>query len=128
VYLAFKAVGAALLACICAQLIRRRAPEHALLLTLAAALWLIVLALPAAGELWRLWQSLSAGAALSGAVVAPVAKCVGLGLLTRLGADLCRDSGSGAAATAVELVGCVCALLAASPLMVLLFEMIGGYV
>ena len=122
-----KAVGAALLACLCAQILRRRAPEHALLLTLTAALFLCALALPAAAELWAMWQELSAGPALSGAVVAPVFKCVGLGLLTRLGADLCRDSGSAAAATAVELIGCVCALLAASPLMVLLFEMIGGY-
>ena len=67
-------------------------------------------------------------AELSGAVLTPVAKCGGLGLLTRLCADFCRDGGSSTTATAVELVGCVCALLAASPLMLMLLELIGGWI
>ena len=124
--LAIKAAGLALVVCVCMLLIKKRAPEHALMMGTAAGVILCAGALPAAREVVAGWRSISGSAALSGAVAAPVAKCVGLGLLTRLTADLCRDSGSASVCAAVEIVGCVCALLAASPLMVMLFEMIGG--
>ncbi len=105
----------------------RRRPGARLLLTLAAALFPVRPGSAGGGELWETWQSLTAGTALFGAVIAPVAKCVGLGLLTGWGPISAgtrqrrRRYGGGADR-------CVCALLAASPLMVLLFEMIGGYV
>ena len=124
--LAIKASGLALIVCVCMTLIKKRAPEHALLMGTAAGVILCAAALPAAKSVLEIWQELSGSAALSGAVAAPVAKCVGLGLLTRLTADLCKDSGSASVSAAVEIVGCVCALLAASPLMIMLFEMIGG--
>ena len=124
--LAVKAAGVALVSCVCMVLIKKHAPEHALLMGITAAVVLCLSVIPAAGEVMELWRQLQSSAALSGAVAAPVAKCVGLGLITRLTSDLCRDSGSAAIASAVEIVGCVCALLAAGPLMTMLLEMVGG--
>jgi len=121
-----KAASAALIACVCMVLIKKRAPEHALLLAALTAVMLIAAALLSGREIARLWSQLAGSAAISGAVVSPVFKCVALGLITRLSADLCKDSGSAAIASAVELVGCVCALMAVSPLMVMLVDMIGG--
>lgn len=92
----------------------------------AAGVILFSAAIPAANAVRDTWESIAAQASLSGAVTAPVAKCVALGLITRLSADLCKDSGSSGLSSAVEIVGCVCALLAVSPLMAMLFEMIGG--
>jgi len=124
--LAVKAAGAALIACVCMVLIKKRSPEHAMLLGAAAAVTISAAAVMSGMQIVQLWTEISQSAAISGAVVAPVAKCVALGLITRLSADLCRDSGSAAIASAVELLGCVCALLAASPLMIMLVEMMGG--
>ncbi len=124
--LAVKASGLALVVCVCMLLIKKRAPEQALLMAAAAAVIFCAAVLPAAGVLTALCREWAGIGAVSDASAAPVAKCVGLGLLTRLSADLCRDSGSAALASAVEIVGCVCALLAASPLAVILFEMLGG--
>lgn len=124
--LAIKVSGVSLVVCVCMVLIKKRAPEHALLLGIAAATTICACAVPIFGSVWGVWRELTDSAMLSGAVMAPVAKCVGLGLITRLCSDLCRDSGSASISSAVEIVGCVCALLAASPLMVMLVEMIGG--
>ena len=44
-------------------------------------------------------------------------RTVGAAMVTRLGADLCRDGGSQALATVVELTGGAAALLIAMPLL-----------
>ena len=124
--LAVKAAALALVSCVCMVLIKKHAPEHALLMGITAAMVLLLAVIPAAEQVMELWREIYSGVALSAAVVSPVAKCVGLGLITRLASDLCRDSGSAAIASTVEIVGCVCALLAASPLMTMLLDMIGG--
>ena len=124
--LAVKAAGAALIACVCMVLIKKQSPEHALLLGTMTAVTISAAAVMAGTQVVQLWTEISQSDAISGAVVAPVAKCVALGIITRLSADLCRDSGSAAIASAVELIGCVCALLATGPLMVMLVEMVGG--
>ena len=124
--LLIKATLVALASCLCMAAIKKHAPEHAMLLALATAVAICAAAVPAVRTLAELWGELASASSLSGAVIAPVAKCVGLGLLTSFCADLCRDNGSSSIATAVELVGCLCALMAASPLMLMLLEMIGG--
>lgn len=125
---AIKAAALALVACVSTLAMKKYAPEHALLLGVCTAGAICALALPVLGRVLELWREIAAAAELSGAVLTPVSKCVGLGLLTRLCADFCRDGGSSTTATAVELVGCVCALLAASPLMLMLLELIGGWI
>ena len=62
---------------------------------------------------------------LSSAVVAPVMKCVGIGVVTRLSADLCKDAGQESVSSAVELCGAACAMLTAMPLIRTLLQMIG---
>ena len=124
--LLIKASGAALIGCVCMVLVKKHAPEHALLLGICSAMVILAAAMPAVKSVMELWSGLYESAALSGAIIGPVAKCVGLGIVTRLSADLCRDSGSAAIATAVETVGCVCALLAAGPLMKMLLDTVGG--
>lgn len=49
--------------------------------------------------------------------VSPVMKCVGIGLVTNLAAQVCKDAQQGTAAAAMELCGVFCALYAALPLL-----------
>lgn len=56
---------------------------------------------------------------ISGSVsiyVTPVLKCVGIGLVTNLAGQVCKDAQQGTAASAVELCGVFCALYVAMPL------------
>ena len=61
---------------------------------------------------------------LSPAVISPVMKCVGIGVVTRLTTDLCRDAGQSAAASAVELCGTACAMVTALPLIRSLMQLV----
>ena len=61
---------------------------------------------------------------LSPGVVTPVIKCVGIGVVTRLAAELCRDAGQGASAAAVEVCGAACAMVTVLPLIRALLKLI----
>ena len=57
-------------------------------------------------------------------VIATCAGALGIGVITRLAADLCRDAGLGTAGSAAELSGAAAALYAALPLMRGVFRML----
>lgn len=62
---------------------------------------------------------------LSSIYYQPVVKCVAIGILSKGGADLCRDGGQSAMAGAVELGGTAAALYAALPLLTTLMGLLG---
>jgi stage III sporulation protein AD len=76
------------------------------------------------GELAEILDTVQSQTGLSAGVVAPVMKCVGVGIVTRLSADMCRDGGQSAIASGVELCGTACAMVVALPLIQSLLEMI----
>ena len=108
-----------------ALLLRKNAPELALALSLAVCLMGAGMAMELFGQLKQIVQLAREQTGLSPAVVGPVLKCVGIGAVTRLAADLCKDAGQGAVASAVEMCGAVCAMTAALPLIRALLQMIG---
>ena len=61
---------------------------------------------------------------LSGTVFSPVLKCLGVALVSRVAADVCRDGGQGAMASAVELIGAVGAVYASLPLLSAFLDML----
>ena len=54
---------------------------------------------------------------LSSAVFAPVIKCMGIAIITKLSCELCKDAGQGGIASAVEYTGAVAAVYTALPLL-----------
>lgn len=119
-----KAAALAVTAAVMGLVLRKNVPELAFVLALAAAGAMVLLA-ARLGQNVRGTLALAAQITeLSPALIAPVAKCVGIGVLTRLAADLCADAGQSAVGSAVELCGAVCALVAAVPLMESFFAMI----
>ncbi len=120
-----KAAVLAVTGTLCALLIRRSNAELAAVLAMAvcaAAAWLTLGLLEPVLDFVGRAQKLSG---LSGAVLAPVLKCVGLALTCRVAADLCRDGGQSAMAGAVELAGAVGALYVSLPLLGTLLDMLG---
>lgn len=107
-------------------ILRRSNPEMSLLLGIAAAgvvLALTAAAAPALGETARLVRGFTG---LEETAAAPVLKCVAVGVLARLAADLCRDAGQSGVASAVELCGAAVALLVSLPLVNAFLTMLGG--
>lgn len=111
-----KAAALALTAALCAGVVRRGAPELALLLALAAGGGILMLGMGALAQTADALERVADAAQLGDELVRPVVKTVALSLISRVTAELCRSAGEGGAAAFVELAGTVLALGAALPL------------
>jgi len=100
-----------------ALVLRRAAPEQALLLTLAAVALILLLLGDFVGELVGFLNELAEKSGVSASLFKPIYKTVGIALVVRSGSGLCRDAGESALAVMVETAGTVCALLVALPLL-----------
>ena len=56
------------------------------------------------------------GRGIDAVYLSPVLKCIGIGMITHLAAQVCRDAQQGSIASAVELCGTLCALYISLPL------------
>ena len=120
------AVG--LTAAVLGTVLKKSAPELALLLVVAAGVWILTLTLDGLGAVATLMEELAGVSGLSEELLEPVAKTVALSILTRLTAEICRSAGESGLASFVEIGGTVAALVVALPLMravaVLMAEML----
>ena len=109
--------AAAVAAALCAVVVKQHAREVGAVLALAAGALLLGAALGALEDVRALVDELGELIGLSPAVLAPVLKTVGIAILTRIAAELCRDAGEGGIAAAAETAGAAAAVLAALPLL-----------
>ena len=119
-----KVAAAAIVAAVCAVVVRRQAPEIGLVLAVCAGALIMLYCSGALTAVTVLMDKLVETGGLSGQVVEPVLKTVGVAIVTRLSADFCRDAKEGGLASAVELAGTVLALLAVLPLMTAVLELL----
>lgn len=108
--------AAAVIAALASVVIKKQAPELALVLVLCGVTGIFLLTVGLFDPIRQLMDTLAEKAALSPAAVAPVIKTVGIGLMSRLAAELCRDAKESGLAAAVEMAGSVLALWVALPL------------
>ena len=118
--------AAAVAAALCAVVVKQHAREVVAVLALAAGALLLGAALGAIEEVRALADELGELIGLSPAVLAPVLKTVGIAILTRIAAELCRDAGEGGIAAAAETAGAAAAVLAALPLLRAVLSTITG--
>ena len=118
----FKLSALGVTAALCALVLRKRVPELALVLTLAAGALLLGEAFPALASIRGLADRLGHTPGLSPQVWAPVWKTVGIGVVTRLSSAVCKDAGEGSVAAFLETAGAVLALLTALPLVEAVFD------
>ena len=112
-------------AVVLSAVLKRNTPELALLLTLAAGLWMLSLAAAGLGAAVRLMEELAQQAGLSEVLLEPVVKTVALSILTRLTVEICRSAGESGVAAFVETAGAVLALLVALPLVRAVAQLMG---
>lgn len=124
--LVMRAIVLGVVGSVLSLVIKKNSPEMSLVLALAVALLVVGLGLELVSAVLDFLEVLQSAAGLSPALIGPVIKTVGIGILTRLAADVCKDAGQGAIASTVELAGTVAALYIALPLMQTVFQMIGG--
>lgn len=122
----FKLAALAVTAALCALVIRKQVPELAAVLALMAGCLLLGQAVEAFSAVRGLADRLSRLGQLPAELWAPVWKTVGVGIVTRLAAAVCRDAGEGSVAAFLETAGAALALLCALPLVEAVLETLGA--
>ena len=107
--------------------LRKNAPEQALLLVLAIAAVVTARVLALAAPLLEQLRTLFDQAGVDSSHVSILLRTVAAALVSRLCGDLCRDSGSQALGTVVELAGAAAALLISLPLLEAVAGLLLGY-
>lgn len=111
-----RSAGVAVVGSILALLLKKNTPELSLMAALAtglAVMWMTVSLCSGIAEAIGRAVALGGSAAV---YVSPVLKCVGIGLVSNLAGQVCKDAQQGTAASAIELCGVFCALYVALPL------------
>jgi len=114
--------AAAVTAALCALVLKKRVPELALVLSLAAGFLLLGDTLDALAGVRGLMDRLARTAGLAPEIWAVVVKTVGIGIVAKLAASVCRDAGESALAAFLETAGAALALFTALPLVETVFD------
>ena len=96
--------------------IKKNSPEMALMLTIALAIFTVVLSARIVSEVLAFIKSVSDSAGISPSVLAIVLKTVGIAVVSKISAELCRDAGQSSVASGVEFAGSAVAVYVALPL------------
>ena len=117
-----RAAAAAVVGSILALLLRRYTPETALLLTIVTGVLILWICAGVAAHVMQSLRSIAVKGDISSEYVAPVMKCICIGIVTDMAAQICRDAQQGSIAAGVELCGAVCALAVSLPLILALLS------
>lgn len=126
--LIIKAAAIAVVGAVLSLVMKKTSPEMALVLAISLAMLVIYIAVDAMKSLTDFVETLSDTANLSPAILTVVLKTVGIAILTKLSADICRDAGQSSVASGLELTGAAASLYVALPLMRTVFSMINGLI
>ncbi len=110
----------------CAVVVKKNVQEIGIVLTLAAGVLILTVAFTSMTSVRDLIDRLGELAGLSPTVISPVLKTVGVALVTKISAEVCRDAKEGGIATFVEIAGVATALFVTLPLMEAVLEMVIG--
>lgn len=121
-----KITAIAVAAALCAVTVRKQTPELAAAIALTAGALLLGLTLPALESVTGLMEMLRETTGIAPAVLAPVVKTVGISIVTKVTAEICRDAKEGGIAAFTETAGAACALFAALPLLEMVWKVVVG--
>lgn len=110
-----------------ALLLRRSDEALALILPLAALIVGCALLLPEFAQMQALCSRALALTGLPAALFTPLAKVIGISLVTRFSCALCADARQSALSALLGTAGAVCALVCALPLVSALLDLVEGF-
>ena len=114
----------AMVGALCTLVVRKHTAEIGLVLALAVGVLIVTLIIGSVEAIVAMMEYLGELAGLSQAIIAPVLKTVGIAMVTKLTAELCRDTGEGGIASFVELAGIICATVVTIPLLEAVLDMV----
>lgn len=121
-----KIIAICLIGAVLTLLLEKSHPELAMLLALSVCAGLLLFGLSRLGTVLSALKQLAQAGGLSSDLLQPLVKTVGIALVTRTGAELCRDAKQGAMASVVEMAGAFCAIIVSLPLLGAVWELLRG--
>ena len=121
-----KVSAAAICASVLTLLVKKTNPELSVLMSLAVISVIVFAGLSAAEGVAGIIEEVKTVLADCADYLLPVMKCTGIGIVTGCASRLCKDCAQSAAASAVELVGTMCAAAAAAPMITAALKLAGG--
>ena len=121
-----KVSAAAICASVLSLLVKKTNPELSVLMSLAVISVIVFAGLSAAEGVTEIIDEVKTVLADCADYLLPVMKCTGIGIVTGCASRLCKDCAQSAAASAVELVGTMCAAAAAAPMITAALKLAGG--
>ena len=109
-------------------LLKKKNPEFAFLLSLLAAVLILMGMIEPLKEVSAFFQEVQTITQMDELLIGPLFKCTAIAMLTRFSADLCKDNAQAALAGAVELAGTVTAFCVGMPLLIGMLRTIGGMI
>lgn len=119
-----KIAAIAVIAALCAVTVKKQVPELGLAIGLIAGALILGSSVAALKSAKELMETLADTAGLSPVVLTPVIKTVGIAIITKLAAEICRDAKEGGIAAFVETAGAAGALFVSLPLIEMVLSMI----
>jgi len=123
-----KVAAAAIVAAICAVIVRKQVPEIGVVLAVCACAIILLLCSQPIREIADLLDRLAKMGGVTQDMLKPVMKVIGISVVTRFSSDLCRDAKEGALASTVEMTGSLLALLATFPLLTAVLELLENFI
>ena len=123
-----KVTALCLVGAVLAALLKRSSPELAVLLALAACAAVLLALVRGVETVTAFVREVMQWGGVESALFAPLFKTVAIALISRTGADLCRDAGEGAMASLVETAGAVGAVIVSLPLFGAVWELLSGMI
>lgn len=121
-----KIIAICLIGAVLTLLLEKSHPELAILLALSVCAGLLLFGLSRLETVLSALKQLAQAGGLSSDLLQPLVKTVGIALVTRTGAELCRDAKQGAMASVVEMAGAFCAIIVSLPLLGAVWELLRG--
>ncbi len=112
---------------IAALVLKKDIPEMALALSLGIVMVLAYLLMSAIEPVVAFIRELADMANLQDGLLIPVIKCVGIAVVTKIAADLCRDARETAVASVIELAGVCVSLYLTIPLLRAVVNLISSF-
>lgn len=112
-----KIAAIAITAALGAVVVKKQVPEIGLILGILTGAIILFLSLDAMQKAKSVMEMLADTAALSPAILTPVIKTIGIAIITKITAEICKDAKEGGIAAFVEIAGAAGALLVCLPLL-----------
>lgn len=118
--------AAAMIAVVCALMIKGKNPELSHVLAISAAIIISIGSISIISDISSFIHKIIVDSGLPSVVFIPLIKCTGIAMIAKVISELCKDAGQGGIAASVEYMGAAAALCTAFPLMKSMLDMLEG--